>query len=184
MKKIFIILTAAMLASACKKENASPHIANTGNQVTNNLTDAADTSTVTPIPPNFLPAPPPQLDGTYTGVLETRFLLFNTGNANPKKVAVQINFSGNGFRSGDATNYDNVGSGVFNFLDSFDGSNGDLTKYGDIQFDNTDASLGNSTIQNPNARLLGAYVYEVKGDSLFLSQRHREISYQYKLKKY
>jgi len=162
MKKITFFILAAMLATACQKENTSPkqsadmtHLTGLSSQQSSSSQHPADSTA--------------QLDGTYVGY----FSLMATGqNA---KVPVKFEIIGNQFNSATGGNYYSVGDGTISSV------NATLT------FTNNDAFpayvIAGSNIPLSSVGLSGTYDFVVKTDSLFLSKTVQGSIYRYALRK-
>jgi len=158
MKQISILILAAMLATACQKENTSPK--------------APANATLTNGTSNLPAESPGVLDGTYTGY----FSLATTG-VQTSKLPVRLVIAGNQFNSGDLSNtYYSVGAGTL------------APGTGVLSFTNIDAfpdyMLAGSNIPLSSIGLSNNYNFSIKGDSLLLSKTLQGTTYTYALAKH
>jgi hypothetical protein len=163
MKKLSILMLAAMLLVACQKENTLPKNSGSFTGSTGNTSPQPGPSASTF--PMSIPS-----EGTYSG----NFSLSTTGLVQVAKLPVQIVFTGSQFTSGDLQLYYSVGDGIVGLNDNV------------LSFTNHDAFPGyiiGSSIPLSDVGLSGNYVYDIKGDSLLLIKTLSDVTYTYKLKK-
>jgi hypothetical protein len=162
MKKISFFILAAMLATACQKENTSPnapagttHLTGLSSQLSASSQHPADSTA--------------QLDGTYAGY----FSLTTSGKT--AKVGVQFKIVGNQFHDIGGNNDYAVGDGTISSVDAT------------LTFTNADVFptviLPGQQIPFECVGLTDTYDFAVKTDSLLLTKTLQGATYSYALKK-
>jgi len=162
MKKIPFLILAALLATACQKENSSPklsasasHPAGLASQQSASSRHPADSTA--------------RLDGTYAGYFSL------TASGKTAKVGVQFKITGNQFHNIGGTNDYGVGDGTISFAQ------------GTLTFTNVDifptVILPGQLIPFETTSLSDTYDFVVKTDSLLLRRIAQGATYSYALKK-